>query len=56
MSRKYLVHIPRRLERMNLFSIDFFFEIQYFVIFQLPSYISACFDITIVRALKKDGY
>ena len=30
-------------------------KIQYFGIFRLSNYISACFDITIARALKKDA-
>ena len=42
------------------FFIDFwksdFPKIQYFVIFPLSSYISAYFDITIRRALKKHAY
>ena len=41
----------------NPFFIDFrkidFLEIQYFAIFRLPSYISACFDCKIKCALKK---
>ena len=41
----------------NRFFIDFrkidFLEIQYFGIFRLPSYISAYFDDTMQRALKK---
>ena len=39
----------------NFRKIDFL-KIQYFAIFRLPSYISACFDITIRRALKKHAY
>ena len=43
-------------EKLNFRKKSNFSKIQFFVIFVLLAYISACFDITIRRAMKKDAY
>ena len=44
------------LMKIKIFKKSIFQTFQYFDIFWLPSYISAYFDITIKRALKKHAY